>query len=304
MPLENENPNPQTEAPTEAPATFKVKVDGAEHTVTADELIATYQKNRAADARLEEASRIAKENATAVEVYQNLMASTTGNKDALRKAALKLGFDANTVDEYMKALEEGTAGAGNPAPAATPAAPASAAAIAAETGLDAGTVKQLKAFLGVMTKEGVDPSQVAAMLSGQVRKTGEDNLTEYIRDAIAKDEVLRYHSSGASGKVLPGLVEDAVMRRLVKGREQLTPETIAAAIRETRSRVEAFGAAGNGDGGGLLGMSPGGGSPAGPGHRGGKPVTRPDGGSSQGLAYDNYIGGKLAEALREPASTD
>jgi len=43
------------------PATYKVKVDGVEQEVSAEDLIRTYQKNSAADRRLEEASRILRE---------------------------------------------------------------------------------------------------------------------------------------------------------------------------------------------------------------------------------------------------
>lgn len=44
-----------------APAKFRVKVDGVEMEVDQDELIRTYQKNAAADHRLEEAARILRE---------------------------------------------------------------------------------------------------------------------------------------------------------------------------------------------------------------------------------------------------
>lgn len=48
----------QIAAPAQTPATRVVKVDGEERTVTEDELIRSYQKNAAADRRLEEAARL------------------------------------------------------------------------------------------------------------------------------------------------------------------------------------------------------------------------------------------------------
>lgn len=54
--VEEEAPAAVEQAP--APGAFKVKVDGVEQEVSAEDLIRSYQKNLAADRRLEEATRI------------------------------------------------------------------------------------------------------------------------------------------------------------------------------------------------------------------------------------------------------
>ena len=56
--IEEQLADPEPE-PTQ-PAPIKVKVDGSELEVTQEELVRTYQKNAAADRRLEEAARILK----------------------------------------------------------------------------------------------------------------------------------------------------------------------------------------------------------------------------------------------------
>jgi len=57
--VEEEAPAAVEQAP--APGAFKVKVDGVEQEVSAEDLIRAYQKNSAADRRLEEAARILRE---------------------------------------------------------------------------------------------------------------------------------------------------------------------------------------------------------------------------------------------------
>ena len=57
--VEEEAPAAVEQAPV--PGAFKVKVDGVEQEVSAEDLIRAYQKNSAADRRLEEAARILRE---------------------------------------------------------------------------------------------------------------------------------------------------------------------------------------------------------------------------------------------------
>lgn len=92
--VEEEAPAAVEQAP--APGAFKVKVDGVEQEVSAEDLIRSYQKNLAADRRLEEATRIlrdaeqlaAQQQVAEQEITQEV--AQEGLRESLRKEASKM----------------------------------------------------------------------------------------------------------------------------------------------------------------------------------------------------------------------
>lgn len=76
------------------PAPIKVKVDGIEKEVTQDELVRTYQKNAAADQRLEEATRLLREaEARAAQAPAPQQFQTPAEPPADSKAKVKEALD-------------------------------------------------------------------------------------------------------------------------------------------------------------------------------------------------------------------
>lgn len=94
----------ETQTAEAAPATtIKVKVDGEEQEVTQDELVRAYQKNSAADRRLEEASRISRE---AKELLASAQLQVT--RQATEKEPPPAAAEEDEVfDRFVSTLYEG-----------------------------------------------------------------------------------------------------------------------------------------------------------------------------------------------------
>lgn len=117
--------------PDPAPVVKKVKIDGEERTVTEDELIRSYQKNQAADRRLEEAAqllRAANERAAQLEaqIAQNTQPAAQPAPPADLKDEVKstlsviYGGDEEAAAEALTNLLTKTRGGDQPTPQPVP----------------------------------------------------------------------------------------------------------------------------------------------------------------------------------------
>lgn len=98
-----DEPQDPAEAPAPLPVTTKVKIDGEEQEVTQDELIRSFQKNAAADRRLEEASRIARE---AKELLASAQLQVTQQTTEASPQPAATDDDA-AFDKFVSTLYEG-----------------------------------------------------------------------------------------------------------------------------------------------------------------------------------------------------
>jgi len=118
----------QPAPPVDTPKVHTVKVDGEERTVTDDELIRTYQKNAAADRRLEEATNLLRQAHEQVALQatqsqqpaQNLQLDVPQELKAQVKSVLSKLYegDEDSASEALAKLLQNGRGGDQPTPAA------------------------------------------------------------------------------------------------------------------------------------------------------------------------------------------
>lgn len=302
MPEGNE-PNTQettVEEGATAPITLKLKVKGREETrqFTQEELTATVQKAMYAEQQMQGA-------AEALKLVDDMQAMKAGDVGAFRRVAKKLGYTDEQFAQFMDAQQ----GAQTPAGKGTQT-PQNAGGEGGDDvqslieeitqAVAAKLAPQMNPKRGPVGLEDLDPRVAKA-----IRFTVGDKVDGLVKKIIDEDKVLGEYVIKSTDKqraAIHKLVRERVQRRVSSGEDLWDPETVNAAIQETRQHLDEIGFRPQGEKSQnpapFLGLGPAGKDAASSSFHPDKPVKRPEGGLNSPDA-DAYILDRLQRAAMQ-----
>lgn len=236
--------------------TVKLKVDGREIEMPLEQVLATAQKNLAADTRLQEIAEMRKQleeqlgnSRQAQSIMEDLNKVRGGDWDAMRRVMIATGNAPEDVDKTLEALRDvmlepefTSEKAPSPGKTTSGLTPEQLDVLLQQRLTQNPALKELTEFVNQFRAQGLSVKQAGAILSDGIRNQGAGMVRKNIQEVLDKhplfgDLIKRGPDPAKTRDHVAAIVENTLARRLQVEKRNIRDSDFASAVEDTAKLI-------------------------------------------------------------------